>query len=389
MHTFRPVLSTLAALVLGANTLPAFQLQVCSSDDVALRPTNWNATLTFDRFDPALGVLQSIDITLSGEAEGSAAVESLDMTPTTVNTQFQATIRLNRPDTTTLVVTSPSTMFTDDLAEFDGIIDFMGDSGETHSAIVTSGMEIATLTGMADLALFTGPSGNPGTIDLPASATGTSTASGSGNLLTQFMTSASGNFLVCYNYALDCNGNGVPDSDDISQGTSHDVTPDGVPDECQPNTTSFCEGDGSANGGADCPCMNNGNPGQGCDNGTGMGAVLSATGVPSVSNDTLSLTASGLLPTTPGMFFFGNTPAAGGDGIPFGNGLRCILTGTRLAKQTGGGNYPQPGSPPLSVLLGIQAGTTNLFQFWYRNPNGPCPGLGVNTTNGLKVTWGL
>jgi len=34
----------------------------------------------------------------------------------------------------------------------------------------------------------------------------------------------------------DCNGNGIADSIDISDGTSHDCNSDGIPDECQPDT---------------------------------------------------------------------------------------------------------------------------------------------------------
>ncbi|NJN69523.1 MAG: hypothetical protein HC801_04020 [Nitrospira sp.] len=60
-----------------------------------------------------------------------------------------------------------------------------------------------------------------------------------------------------------------------------------------------------------------------------------------------------------------------------------------VLKQDGGGTIPMGGSPPLSVLLNIQPGVTNYFQYWYRNPFGPCPGLSANTTNGVCVTWGL
>jgi hypothetical protein len=378
----------LAALLTLSTGLPA-QQQVCFTDSVALTPTNWTDTMTVSKFDPALGVLTGIDFILSGEEQGSAAVESLDGSPTTVTTQFQATITLTRPDMSVIVVTVPAAIFTDDLAAFDGIVDFMGPSGETHGGIVANDMDSASSTDPMDLALFTGMAGNPGTIDLPVTGMGTSTASGSGNLISQFMTSAASDVQVCYTYELDCNGNGIPDSDDIGQGNSNDVTPDGIPDECQPATTSFCEGDGSANGGADCPCMNNGNPGEGCDNGSGSGALMTASGVPSVSNDTLSITVTGVQPTTPGFFFFGADSSGGGGGVPFGSGLRCIDFAVPVLKQNGGGTIPSGMSPPLSVLLNIQPGATNYFQYWYRNPTGPCPGLSANTTNGVQVTWGL
>jgi hypothetical protein len=392
MRTIRSLLKgapALGAVLLLSAPVPA-QLQTCSTDAVPLTPTNWTQSLTFDRFDPNLGVLLSIEFSLSAQAEGSIGVESLDQAPSTAVTEFQATVELRRPGGTAILVAQPGETFTDDLATFDGVVDFMGPSGETHGPLAVDETTAGTSTDPADFALFTGPAGNPGSIDLPAEALGTSSATGPGNVLLQYQTSAAVDVEVCYIYGLDCNGNGIPDSTDISNGTSNDITPDGIPDECQPDTTSVCEGDGPTNGGADCPCGNNGNPGEGCANGSGTGIALTASGTPSVSNDTLSLTVTGLQPTTPGQFFVGLTLAGGGDGVPFGHGLRCIDTPVLVAKATGGGTIPLPGSPPLSVLLNAVPGLTHYFQYWYRDTNGPCPGvIGVNTTNAIQVTWGL
>lgn len=43
----------------------------------------------------------------------------------------------------------------------------------------------------------------------------------------------------------DCNGNGVPDTDDISSASSRDCDRDGIPDECEPGlpTIQHCSGD--------------------------------------------------------------------------------------------------------------------------------------------------
>lgn len=257
--------------------------QVCFSDFIPFQTTNWNSTVSVSKFDPELGILTSIYFELSGDVAGSAAIESLDASPITVNTTYQAEITLTRPDLSVLVVATPFTSFQDNLTAFDGTIDFAGTSGITHAGIqVNDTVSTTSPPPISDLALFTGAPGNPGMIVLPIDAAGTSTASGSGNLITQFLTEAGADVEVCYNYELDCNGNGIPDVTDISSGTSPDLDGDGIPDECQPSTTSFCEGDGSANGGADCPCNNNGNPGEGCDNGTGMGGLLIWTELDSV-----------------------------------------------------------------------------------------------------------
>ena len=51
-------------------------------------------------------------------------------------------------------------------------------------------------------------------------------------------------------------------------------------------------------------------------------------------------------------------------------------------------NFTTAGMPPLYVFVGAMPGDTDYFQFWYRDPGGPC-GQVANTTNGLRVTWGL
>lgn len=366
------------------------QQQLCSDAEVPLHPTDWSQTIDVPRFDPNLGILTGVSFQLDGTVEGSARVENLDASPSMVHTSFQAVITVKRPDATQIVLVAPAAFFDDPLAGFDGTIDFGGGSGITHSGIsVTATATASSPPPAGDLTLFTGPAGNPGVISLPATAVASSIASGSGNVTSQFMTSASVHLQVCYLYELDCNRNGVPDSTDVLMLKSPDLNQDGVPDECQPLVTSFCEGDGSANGGSDCPCGNDGAPGEGCKNVTGFGGLLSWTGFPSVSNDTLHITASQMPPTTPGMFWFSTLAAADGNGSVFDNGLMCLTVGMRVKKINGGGTFPLPNAPSISEFLGLHAGQTTYFQYWYRDPHGPCHTGSANATNGLKVVWGL
>ena len=378
-----------AALALAAETsaLPAPQLQTCGDDAIPLQTTNWSGLVTIPRFDSGLGILQSIDFSLAGDILGSAAIESLDAAASTVTTDYQAIITLTRPDNSVLVVSIPAQQFVDNLTSFDGTIDFGGTSGITHPNLSTTDTQGASSVSPADIALFSGPAGNPGSIQLPVDAAGSSGASGSGNLITQFLTDAGATVSVCYNYAPDCNGNGIPDDLDIQLG-ANDHDNDGIPDECQPGWRSFCEGDGALNGGVDCPCLNSGAPGEGCTNVTGTGGILSATGIPSISGDTLTLTASQIPNNAPGFFFFGNAPTNGGNGIPFYNGLRCIDSPIAIRKVDFGGTIPQGNMPTISVFVGALPGDTTYFQYWYRDPIGPCQSV-ANTTNGIEVTWGL
>jgi Tol biopolymer transport system component len=162
-----------------------------------------------------------------------------------------------------------------------------------------------------------------------------------------------------------------------------------------PPPVPFCSGDG--NSGA-CPCGNSGATGQGCENSASTGgALLTATGIASLSGDTLVLSSSGELPTALSIFLQGTTSIAPAN---FGDGLRC--TGGNLKRlytrnaSAGAVSAPQPGDPSISArsaALGdvISAGTTRYYQTYYRDPVlGFCanpPGNSWNVSSGLAIAW--
>jgi hypothetical protein len=201
-RVFHRSLAGAALLVLPLTSASAQIQQVCYTDSLSLLGTDWNRSVTVPKFDPALGTLQSINFMLSGHIEGTARVENTSpVSPCSASLAFQAQITLTRPDLSVIVVTIPIANFNDTLAPFDGTIDFRGPSGMTHSNIIANAMNNATSPPpLSDLVLFTGPAGAPGTITLPVSAVGTSTATGCGNIIQQFMTDASASATVCYNY---------------------------------------------------------------------------------------------------------------------------------------------------------------------------------------------
>jgi hypothetical protein len=171
--------------------------QVCYNDSIPFQFTNWSSSVSIPKFDPTLGDLVSIEFQLQAQVRGSARAESLDNSPTTVNTQFAATITLTRPDLSLLVVSVPVANFTDNFTAFDGVIDFGGTSGVTHANILANDMQsVMSPPPASDLVLFTGA----GNIVLPVTAAGNSMATGSGNLITQFSTEAEALVRVCYNY---------------------------------------------------------------------------------------------------------------------------------------------------------------------------------------------
>ena len=151
--------------------------------------------------------------------------------------------------------------------------------------------------------------------------------------------------------------------------------------------SAFCFGDGA---GTACPCGNAGGSGEGCANDTGSGGLLSATGSASIGNDDLVLSATNLTPG-PGLYFQGNNAINGGNGNPFGDGLRCAGGGViRLEVQfaNSANNFTSSTTGSISGMGGVSAGQTKRYQLWYRDSGlSPCSSL-FNFTNGYEVTWG-
>ena len=158
--------------------------------------TNWSSSLSLPKWDPALfpgQTLTGVSFTLNGSVSGSAKFESLDASPATVNMNLQATITLTDPSANVLATVIPVASTTDSVTAFDGSVDFGGTSGVSYPGL--SGSNSASGSGV-NFPLFTGA----GSILLPISASGTSSGSGAGNLITQFATSAGADASVTYTF---------------------------------------------------------------------------------------------------------------------------------------------------------------------------------------------
>lgn len=156
---------------------------------------------------------------------------------------------------------------------------------------------------------------------------------------------------------------------------------------------SYCQP--GSEGVAICPCNNPSQGGGGCNNSVGTGgAVLSATGTPSLSADTLSLAQSGELPNALSIFLQGTATVTGG--TTFGDGVRCAGgTLKRLfVHNASSGSVTAPVGADSAVnsrsaALGdtILACQTRYYQIYYRDANLTFCAGGFNVGNGAKVTW--
>jgi PEP-CTERM motif len=167
------------------------------SDSIPLTTTDWTDSVSIPLFDPSQGTLTSILFTLGGGIQGSIALENLDSSPIAVTGTLQAIITLERPDNSDLAVVLPTASTSTVLDPFDGAIDFNGPSGESLTGLASTASTTATSPPPAsDLTMFTGV----GVVVLPVTAEGNSVATGSGNLATVFLTSASANVDVTYTF---------------------------------------------------------------------------------------------------------------------------------------------------------------------------------------------
>lgn len=143
-----------------------------------------------------------------------------------------------------------------------------------------------------------------------------------------------------------------------------------------------CAAPGSA------PCGNEGAPEHGCGNSfDGDGARLGGTGT--TQPDTVVLAVVGAAANQPGLFFQGSALVNGGDGLPFGDGLRCAGAAirrleVRMTDATGSAST----TVSISTLGAVGPGSgARYYQLWYRDPiGGPC-GTGFNVSNAYEVIW--
>ncbi len=204
MPTIRTAFAGLAMLaaftgVAQAGTI-TFNGSTPTSNPADFKTTNFTDTLNISKFDPALGQLTQVSFSIGGGISGTIKLESLDAAPAVLTSILSATITLERPDGSPLSFTTPTANFTDNVLNFDGAIDFGGTSGVTHADVTANGSNSSSSSTAADLALFTGASGAPGTIGLLVNTAATSKGAGAGNLVTQFSTAARADVTITYNY---------------------------------------------------------------------------------------------------------------------------------------------------------------------------------------------
>jgi hypothetical protein len=197
-HYIKTITIFLITLILTIVTNHAAQaVEEIHSSVIPMQKTDWNSVITIPRFDPTRGVLERVELVLTGRIEGSVQVESLDKQPSTIVVGMFGNLTLQRPNGIGLLNAVPQTTRSVDVAAFDTIIDFAGTSGATFNRLIAEDVtDAAVLTSPTDLALFLGD----GTLSLTVNTQGRVSGSGAGNLALKYSTLAQAHLAIKYIY---------------------------------------------------------------------------------------------------------------------------------------------------------------------------------------------
>jgi len=169
---------------------------------------NWTRSVSIPKFDPfnpnpaipgsAPGTLRGIIFELEAGVSGDAIVENHASTSQPFAVTLGATVTLERPDLTTLVVSIPLVNSpSQSIGPYDGKYDYTGTDSYTWTGLTATKTETKVAPPpTSDLALFTGT----GDISLPVKAEADNSYNGHGFDRSKFTTWANANIRVTYLY---------------------------------------------------------------------------------------------------------------------------------------------------------------------------------------------
>lgn len=182
-----------AAAGLTSSALAGTTLVGTEMDSVSIQPTNFDTTVSINQYN-GVQPLCKVVITLEGFVTGSAAAESTDAAPATIELDLQSTITLSDAVLGSLVEVIPLANESFGATVYDGTIDFDGTSGVAFTDLAGDATNDGEFTDAPTLALFTGA----GSVVLDVDAIGSSVASGAGNIISQFSSNAGVDIKVEY-----------------------------------------------------------------------------------------------------------------------------------------------------------------------------------------------
>lgn len=179
------------------STIDTTPTSVSKTATWASQTTDWQLSKTVEKFNPDLGTLTSIEITVTGSVTSDISVENTSLTSaSSVTATVSGTLTLTGQGLANMVISPTANAGSHNLAIYDGTLNFTGPSAWAFGSNTASGNKSTTITDPNVLAQYQGT----GTVSFGMSASATSQASGGGNLVTAISTSAQGDVTVKYNY---------------------------------------------------------------------------------------------------------------------------------------------------------------------------------------------
>lgn len=170
--------------------------------------SGWSESLLFDQFDPSLGVLKDVLVSVINDVSGTALLENLSPTPTALEVDLASWVRLT-VDGVQIGAAGPSTSGTATLGARDGAMDFAGPAAGTITlGSSTQGGDIVE----SGLAPFVGT----GSVTVVANNTVAVTETGNANLRTLLQSEAGATISLQYEYEPAAGSGGPYGSDGSS-----------------------------------------------------------------------------------------------------------------------------------------------------------------------------
>lgn len=163
--------------------------------------TNTPQAQSLAQFNPAVGSLQAVEISVNGRITSVIRIENLDDQSATVNGNVSGAITLSGPGFSINTAINGVQTATQTLAAYDNNSDYSGSSGVTFPGQTANGTSSRLFSSSTELAPFIGT----GSINLSFLAHATSSASGGGNLLANIGSQGGGTVIVTYRYYLNRN----------------------------------------------------------------------------------------------------------------------------------------------------------------------------------------
>lgn len=179
---------------------------ITQTQTVADSATDWNSTLGFQQFDPNIGSLRAVGLSLTGDVGGSVSIENLQPDAVTSSVSIYGVIGATTPNYAVAVAAEPTTTLESvELGAHSGAIDFAGTSGTVVSGLT----QVATGSTIETIAADSGPFVGTGTVPVTVSGQAFVDESGPANLEMLSRTTAGAQVTLNYQYGtIETGGDG-------------------------------------------------------------------------------------------------------------------------------------------------------------------------------------